>query len=335
MRVKFTKETTLDLFRKLNFLEDLSGILTNYSFGKGLDVIYVCLHSLDPEFGIWRDFETGLVIHKKYMKSKKTLEFTYKLNHKQMKEAQTKEEVLHIILEGFKKTYNEINALGIKDFDVDKFYNVVTTSIEDFARNDYIPKERLFVAQPEEIRELSKDEKMKDVIFWEIVEQSKEERKDFDHQAEILINKLSRLSAKEIVGFEFTFREMLSKSYHYNILAAAKIIEGYTDDDSFLYFRCRLLAEGRGFYFKAIENPEYLADNFIPDADGELMLSIADKAFIQKFGENTDKELPRDVALSYMNYDEEETLSGERWEEKDLPQRYPRLWERYRSESLA
>ena len=335
MRIKFTKETTLDLFNKLNFLEDLSELLDQYSFGKGLDTIFICLNSVDPEIVSWRDFDTGLVVKRKYTKSKKTLEFTYKLNHKQMKEAQTKEEVLHIILEGFKKTYNEINALGIKDFDVDKFYSVVTTAIEDFARNDYVPIEKLFVAQPEGIRELPEEEKMKEVIFWEIIEQSKEERKDFEHQAELLIDKLSQLSEKAIVGFEFTFREMLSKSYHYNVLAAAKIIDGYTDDDSFLYFRCRLLAEGRGFYFKAIENPDYLADNFITDTDGELMLSIADKAFIKKLGENTDKELPRDVALSYMNYDEEESFSGERWEEKDLPQRYPRLWERYRSESLA
>ena len=332
MKIKFTKETTLDLFKKLNFLEDLSGILIDYSFGKGLDIIYVCLHSVDPEFGIWHDFENGLVIHKKYTKSKKALEFSYKLNHKQMKEAQTREEVLSIILKGFKKTYDEIKALNIRNFDIDNFYSALTSAIEDFSKNDYAPKERLFLApQLEEKKELSKEVKMKEVVFWEIIEQSKEESQDFEHQAEILIYKLSQLTEKEIVGFESIFRKMLAKSYHYNILAATKIIEGYTDDDIFLYFRCRLLSEGRDFYFKAIENPDHLADMIIRDIDGELMLSIADNAFIKKLGENTEKELPRDVALSYFNYDEVESLSGEKWEERDLPQRYPKLWKRYRS----
>lgn len=335
MEIKFTKETTLDLYSKLNFLEDLSELLAQYYFGKSLDVVYVCLHSLDPEFGIWRDFETGLVIHKKYTKSKKTLEFSYKLNHKQMAEAQTREEVLSIILEGFKKTNNEIKALNIKDFDVDKFYSVVTSVIEDFTNKDFPTKERLFVVHNEEKKELPKEAKMKEVIFWEILEQSKEKRKDFENQAEILIDKLSQLSEKEIVGFEFTFREMLAKSCHYNVLAAAKIIDGYVNDDSFLYFRCRLLAEGKDFYFKVIENSDYIADNPVYDTDGELMLTIADTAFIKKFGENIDLELPRDAAMPYMNYDEGEEMSGKSWEENNLPQKYPKLWGKYRKESLA
>jgi hypothetical protein len=336
MRIKFTKETTLDLFYKLNFVEDLSEIPHQYSFGRGLEITYICLNSIDPEIGSWKDFETGLVVKKKYTKSKKTLEFTYKLNHKQMTEAQTRKEVLDIILEGFKKTNNEIKALNIKDFDVDKFYSVVTSVIEDFTKkNDYPPKERLIAVHTEEKKELPKEIKMNEVIFWEIIEQSKEERKVFEDQAQILLDKVSQLSEKEIVGFEFTFREMLAKSYHYNLLAAAKIIEGYVNDDSFLYFRCRLLAEGKEFYFKIIENPDNLADIPILDTDGELMLYIADKAFIKKVGENTDMELPREAAMTFMNYDEVEELSGESWKEYDLPQKYPKLWEKYRKESLA
>ena len=93
--------------------------------------------------------------HKKYTKSKKTLEFSYKLNHKQMAEAQTREEVLSIILEGFKKTNNEIKALNIKDFDVDKFYSVVTSVIEDFTNKDFPTKERLFVVHNEEKKRTS------------------------------------------------------------------------------------------------------------------------------------------------------------------------------------
>ena len=330
MEIKFTKETTLDLYSKLNFLEDLSELLTQYSFGKGLDVVYVCLHSLNPEFGIWRDFETGLVIHKKHTKSRKTLEFSYKLNHKQMTEAQTREELLSIILEGFKKTNNEIRALNIENFDVDKFYSVVSSVIEDFTKNDYTPKKRLFVAHTEGKKELPKEAKIKEVIFWEIIEQSKEERRDFENQAEILIDKLSQLSEKEIIGFEFTFREMLAKSCHYNIVAAAKIIEGYVNDDSFLYFRCRLLAEGKDFYFKAIKNTDDLADYFNFNTDGEMMLSVADRAFIKKLGKDTDKDLPRNISLDYYNYDEGEKISGKEWNDEDLPERYPKLWKRYK-----
>lgn len=337
MKIKFTKETTLDLFKKLNFLEDLSELFTQYSCGAGIDAVYVCLHSLDPEFGIWRDFETGLVIHKKYTKSKKTLEFSYKLNHKQVTEAHTRGEVLAIILEGFKKSYNEIKTLNITDFDVDKFYSVVASVIKDFAQKDYVPKERLFVAQIKEKKERPNEAKMKEIIFWEILEQSKEERKDYINQIQILIEKLSKLDEKQIIGFEFTLRSIIAESAHYNIMAATKIINDFASDDNFLYLRCRLIAEGKDVYYNAIENPETLANPQIQEIEfgGEEMLSVADQAFIKKFGENTEKELPRDIAFDYLNYDEGEEIKGEDWKEDELPLKYPKLWERYKNKSLA
>lgn len=178
---------------------------------------------------------------------------------------------------------------------------------------------------------------MNELVFWEIIEQSKEESRDFLHQIELLINKLSFLEESEIIEFEYRFREALSKSALYNIMAAVKIINGYVSDDSFLYFRCRLIAEGKELFHKAMENPEVIAENDIQEIEfgGEEMLYVADQAFIKQFGENTEKELPRDVAFDYLNYDEGEEIKGEDWKEEELPFKYPELWNRYKNESLA
>ena len=328
MKLIFTRETSGDLTKKLDFLHDLSDMFSEKLI-KNIDTIYICLNCVDPEIGIGRDFETGLMIYKKYIKSKKYLEITYKLNHKQVTDATTREEVLAIILEGFKKTYPEVKALNIKDFDIDNFYNVVSSGIEDFAKNEYIPKERFFIGQFA-TKQLSKAVKMDEIIFWQIIEQSKEESKDFEGRINLIIDKLSNLSEKEIVSFEFTFRDMLSKSVHYNILAVITIIENFVSDDTFLYFRCRLLAEGKDFYFKAIKKPDELSDILNFDLNGELMLSVSDKAFLKKFGKDTDKELPRDIAFTYRNYDEGEEIFGDEWNEVDLPRKFPKLWTKYR-----
>lgn len=336
MEIHFTREITTDLQKKLNFLLDLSDLFPKDSLGKSLNTIFVCLNSVDPEIGNWKDFETGLVVKKVFMRSKKNLEFSYKLNHKQMSEAQTREEVLSIILEGFKKTYDEIKSMNIKDFDVDKFYSVVISTIEEFAKNEYVPKERIFIYQPERHQiEVSRDDKMSERFFWELIEQAKEENKNFTDRIEVLVTKLSKLSEKQIIGFEYTFREMLAKSAHYNILAAAKIISGHVSDDSFLYFRCRLMAEGNYLYFKAIENPDYIAEANVREIEfgGEEMLSVADQAFILKNGEDTDKELPRDIAYDYYNYDGGEEITGKEWKDEDLPKRYPLLWNKYRGKN--
>jgi len=175
-------------------------------------------------------------------------------------------------------------------------------------------------------------ESMNEDAFWEIIEHSKEESDDFAGQIRALTVKLSRRNRQDIVDFEYRFREMLEKSCHYNLLAAAKIILGWVTDDSFLYFQCRLIAEGRSTFYQSIENPDCLAEVDIPNLafDGEDMLVVADNAFMEKFGRDTDQELPRDVATDYLSYDFRCEILGEDWEEKDLPQKYPRLWDKYR-----
>jgi len=178
---------------------------------------------------------------------------------------------------------------------------------------------------------------MNELVFWEIIEQSKEESRDFSHQIELLINKLSYLEESKIIEFEYRFREALSKSARYNIMAAAKIVNDYVSDDSFLYFRCRLIAEGKELFNKAIENPEVIANSNIQELEfgGEEMLYITDQAFIKKFGEDSEKELPRDIAFKYLNYDEGEEIKGENWKEEELPFKYPEMWNRYKNECLA
>jgi hypothetical protein len=178
---------------------------------------------------------------------------------------------------------------------------------------------------------------MKEIVFWELIEQSKEDSQDFSHQIELLITKLSSLNENQIIEFEYRFREALSESARYNIMAAAKIINDYVSDDSFLYFRCRLIAEGKELFYKAIENPEVIAENNIQEIEfgGEEMLSVTDQAFFKKLGEDTEKELPRDIAFDYLNYDEGEEIKGEDWKEEELPFKYPKLWKRYKNESLA
>lgn len=148
-------------------------------------------------------------------------------------------------------------------------------------------------------------------------------------QIESLENLLSDLSGDTIKAFELTFREILMKSYHYNIMAACKIVNGWVTDDSFLYFRCVLVALGKEDYYEAIRNPDSLAFKLTEGADGEALLYASDNAFTSKFGE-TNIELPRDYACKVINYDNglHEVL-GEDWHEKDLPRMCPTLWEEY------
>lgn len=64
--------------------------------------------------------------------------------------------------------------------------------------------------------------------------------------------------------------------------------------------------------------------------DGEALLYVADNAFLSKFGEETEKILPRDYASEIIDYDGDDyPVEGDDWEEADLPGRYPKLWDIY------
>lgn len=175
---------------------------------------------------------------------------------------------------------------------------------------------------------------MTEKVFWEIIEQSKEQNRDFSEQINVLISKLTFLKKWEIIEFEYRFREELSKSARYNIMAAVKIINGFVSDDSFLYFRRRLIAEGKELFNKAIEFPETIAESNIRELElGEEMLYITDRAFFKKYGEEIQKELPRSIAFEYLNYDRSREIQGEEWKEEDLPLKHPKLWNKYRNEN--
>jgi hypothetical protein len=127
--------------------------------------------------------------------------------------------------------------------------------------------------------------------FWNLIEKNRAKNgDDFD----AITNDLSGRDEQEIIDFECRLRELLFKSYHYDIMAIQKIVEGYVSDDSFLYFRCKLILYGRSIFENAINVADDLVKKIDAMAYGEGLLYIADRAFISKFGEHTDKTLPRD-----------------------------------------
>lgn len=115
----------------------------------------------------------------------------------------------------------------------------------------------------------------------------------------------------------------------------AKIVNDYVRDDSFLYFRCRLIAEGKDIFNKSITNPDSIAERTIEELEfgGEDMLYVSDNAFIIKFGKNSTKELPRDVACDFLDYNFGYDIKGEDWIEEELPSKYPKLWGNYQNVS--
>ncbi|WP_316835078.1 DUF4240 domain-containing protein [Pedobacter nutrimenti] len=126
---------------------------------------------------------------------------------------------------------------------------------------------------------------------------------------------------------------MIIRANDYKALAFAKIVDGYVSDDSFLYFRCWVIAQGLDFYTLTLKNPDLTADMIDSDTepDFEGLLYVADAAYQNLHKDSDEDELPRDVARTQgFDYDDlAQEITGEDWEEDDLPKLYPKLWAKF------
>ena len=167
--------------------------------------------------------------------------------------------------------------------------------------------------------------------FWSIIEESRAKMGaeiDTERQCEFISVILSTRSEDQIVGFELTLRDLIRTANHFKVMAACKICEDYVGDDNYLYFRAGLVSFGRDIFYATLENPDACAEALILNIEGEDVLYIADNAFKKKFGNDSSKPLPRDLASDYYNYDlEMEEPEGEDWIEEELPHKYPKLWQ--------
>ena len=177
--------------------------------------------------------------------------------------------------------------------------------------------------------------------FWSFIEKSRE----FDNQAEWLTEVLAQKGLEEVLEFEFLFQQLMNDSYKSRLWGAAFVLMCGCSDDAFDYFRGWLIGQGEEIFYKVMEDPEFLAayiseDNL--DEEGypqnEDLLSVGLDAYtLIKTG---------DIEWDVNIYDElSEALDKKGlqptpdiefdWEEDDLENLFPILWERFGEEPLG
>jgi hypothetical protein len=167
--------------------------------------------------------------------------------------------------------------------------------------------------------------------FWSLIDKAVEiSNGDNELKEEFLQTELTKLSLEEIKNFEIAFRKSVLDADDFKVMAAAKIIEGYVSDDSYLYFRCWLIGQGKKVYVEALKNPNYLAKVVKrgESTDFESLMYVATKAYSQKTGKEEDESFPRDTAIGLgLDYDfGAPPTKGTDWTEDDLPKLLPELW---------
>ncbi|TDL80556.1 DUF4240 domain-containing protein [Peribacillus frigoritolerans] len=182
---------------------------------------------------------------------------------------------------------------------------------------------------------IMKESSMTEHAFWNLLQTAKRKEADSEEQIEVLTYALLKMPNKDLVRFDYILQKFMNESYSSNLWAAAYIIMGGCSDDCFDYFRAWLIFQGKETYEAAISNPEVL----IPllekrEEEGEFpqleeLLSAACMAFEEKTGRDDEDYYELFDKLEGFEAQPEIELDWEEDDEKELQNRFPKLWEKY------
>ncbi|MEU7030297.1 DUF4240 domain-containing protein [Streptomyces sp. NPDC015232] len=170
---------------------------------------------------------------------------------------------------------------------------------------------------------------MDETEFWEIIDSTRERAEgDPEEHADLLVERLSRLDPDSVVDFARHFEARYNRAFTWELWGAAAVLLDGAPDDTFDWFRCWLIGQGREVFEGAVHDPDALAellDDFDPeiDGDGEELGFAADEAYEGLTGGET-PELgitPQGPEPLGTPFDLED--------DGVLAARFPRLWARF------
>jgi hypothetical protein len=156
--------------------------------------------------------------------------------------------------------------------------------------------------------------------FWKLIQKSRRGADDCSEQTEQLIVLLEQLEPDEIIRFHHLLWERLIESYRYDLWAVAYIVNGGCSDDGFDYFRGWLVAQGKSFFERVLQDPKRIVQRV---KDEEVECEDILYAALQAYENRTGTEMPsQDIHLPLEP-------RGNTWKEEDLETLYPTLWKRF------
>lgn len=126
---------------------------------------------------------------------------------------------------------------------------------------------------------------MDESSFWSLIDNSTSQEDAYGY----LYSELSTASREDILQFYYLLTKRLAESCTFPLLAANFAIESYVSDDGFRSFRAWLISQGSDKYFKAVADPQTIAEwldkSCVDEIDGDQLLSIPRDVYENSYGD--------------------------------------------------
>ncbi len=162
--------------------------------------------------------------------------------------------------------------------------------------------------------------------FWSIIDRARKRAPtDVETFAEAVRDELAQLPAADIIAFQQELDVLMDKLFHWDLWAAAYIMNFGCSDDGFEYWRAWLIAQGQQICEAAIADPQSLATAKLSYGEpGQFECESLIYMPAEALDEKSDDEMPRASGRPTEP-------AGEMWEEEsdDLEKKFPKLWAKF------
>jgi len=169
--------------------------------------------------------------------------------------------------------------------------------------------------------ERSSTEKFPQARFWEMIKDTTSKaKKGYTFQLGVLRDKLSNLDPEELIELDNLYVSLIKENITHDVSAAAAIIFGDASSETGVLLMNILLMEGEVFFKNACHNPNLIIGKTFAGIEGRTISILIADVYFKKTG-----------MLIPVHPEEEKSfeIPGEPWRQKDLPSRYPELWEAF------
>jgi len=163
---------------------------------------------------------------------------------------------------------------------------------------------------------------LKEEAFWQFIESTRKSAKDtYKSRIGVLRDKLSnKLDPEGLIKFDNRYNAIIEENISQDILAAATIIFGEKNPYLAVLLLNIFMFEGEIFFKNACVNPDLIIGKDIKEFNTETVDGHVADLYFRK----TNQLIP-----IYKPEEKEFKIPGEEWLERDLPKRYPILWDAF------
>jgi hypothetical protein len=163
---------------------------------------------------------------------------------------------------------------------------------------------------------------MEEDKFWELIEKSRGRAKPgYKSRLGVLSLILSnQMNEEDLLRFDNLHMKLIRENINFDLRGASTIIFGNEGIDFTVLLMNIFMFEGEVFFKNASINPNLFIGKQVEEVIGQTIEETVAELYFKK----TNNLIP-----VYKSEEGNREIDGEPWEPKDLPSRYPELWEAF------